>query len=233
MWYYGLGMSFFVTAISLTFLTLLVQYVGLRVRNAALPADERDPHLGRKFALHTFGHFSILLVLAGLTVSVVDILDYVFEPNQNRQFGGPRGQFGPGGFQQPAPPKFEFFNDNQRTAAALILSGLMHFVLFFVILLVATNNSQKRLVARSFVVARLLLAGVITMTATTAFLVGMLQRGDTNYNMLKVVIGFGLVWGPTALVHLLMAVSASDKKQPRYDDRRLPDDDRDAPRRRY
>lgn len=203
----------------------LFQYIGLRVRNAALPDAEKDPQLGRKFALHVFSNLSILLILVGVTVSVVDLLDYAFE-GRNRGFG-PRGGFGPGGGFGPAPARAEWFNEQQRTAAALLLSGFLHFVLFTVILLAATNNGSQRLVARSFVLARLLLAGVITMGATTTFLITMLQKGDTNYDVLKLAIGLGLVWGPTALAHLLMAMAFRDRKRADRDDRYDRDRDRD------
>ncbi len=216
---------------SLFFTMHLFQYLGLRVRNSALPDGEKDPQLGRKFVLHVFAHLSVLLILVGVTVSVIDVLDYVFEPNKNRMAGPGRGGFGPGGFNPPPPPRGEWFNEAQRTAAGLLASGFLHFVLFFVILLVATNNASRRLVARSFVLARLVLAGVLSMGATTTFLIVMLQKGDTNYDALKVAIGLGLVWGPTALIHLLLAMGVRDKKKgdrAERDDREPRDrDDRD------
>ena len=59
----------------------------------------------------------------------------------------------------------------------------------------------------------------------------MLQKGDTNYDALKVAIGLGLVWGPTALIHLLLAMGVRDKKKgdrAERDDREPRDrDDRD------
>ena len=88
---------------SLFFTMHLFQYLGLRVRNSALPDGEKDPQLGRKFVLHVFAHLSVLLILVGVTVSVIDVLDYVFEPNKNRMVGPGRGGFGPGGFNPPPP----------------------------------------------------------------------------------------------------------------------------------
>jgi len=232
---YGFAWLFAAAGLASLFFTMhLFQYLGLRVRNSALPDGEKDPQLGRKFVLHVFAHLSVLLILVGVTVSVIDVLDYVFEPNKNRMAGPGRDGFGPGGFNPP-PPRGEWFNEAQRTAAGLLASGFLHFVLFFVILLVATNNASHRLVARSFVLARLVLAGILSMGATTTFLIVMLQKGDTNYETLKVAIGVGLVWGPTALAHLLLAMGFRNKKkgdrETRYE--REDRDDRGRDRRGY
>ena len=80
---------------------LLVQFLSLRVRNSALPGEERDPHLGRKFALGVFLHLAIMLMLTGLTVSFSETFDGLFGGKKN-QFGTtpmtrPMGPGGPGG----------------------------------------------------------------------------------------------------------------------------------------
>ena len=226
----GLLAGFVAICIFLVILHLF-QYLGLRMRNEA--AAERDPYLGRKFVLHLFQHFAILLVLSGFTISSIDVTDSVLLPLGNKNagpggFGGGRGglifdedsddafrnttpppqQWNPNGTFVPAPankpkPAKNRWNTAQRFATGLILSGLLHGMVVFTILLLGTNNRQFPAVGRAFGLTRLVIAGIILMGCTTIIIVSILQKGSTDYRSVSLIIGFILVWGPTALGHLL------------------------------
>ena len=219
-------------AICLMLLALhLVQFIGLRIRNEAAP--KRDPQLGRKFVLHLFQHFAILLVLSGFTISAIDVTDAVLLPMGNKNVGpggfGGGGRGGiffdeddddnvrfttpqtvrvgqPGGFAPaPATPKpvKNWWNSAQRFATGLVLSGILQGSVVFTILLLGTNQPRFPAVGRVFGLARLLIAGIILMGCTTILIVTVLQKGSTDYNGLSMIIGILLIWGPTALGHLL------------------------------
>ena len=212
-------------AICLMLLLLhLVQFIGLRIRNEA--AQERDSQLGRKFVLHLFQHFAILLVLSGFTISAIDVIDAVLLPIGNKNvgpggFGGGRGgiffdedaddnfpvtTFQTGRGPAPAPPPKvvkNWWNSAQRFATGLILSGILQGSVIFTILLLGTNQPRFPAVGRVFGLARLLIAGIILMGCTTILIVSVLQKGSTDYNGLSMIIGILLIWGPTALGHLL------------------------------
>ncbi len=220
----------FVAVCLLLIVLHLMQFIGLRIRNEA--AAERDPQLGRKFVLHQFQHFAILLVLAGFTISAIDVTDAVLLPFGNKNVGpggfGGGGRGGilfdeddddvrfttpqtvrmgqPGGFAPaPATPKpvKNWWNSAQRFAVALILSGILQGSLVFTVLLVGTNNRSFPAVGRAFVVTRLVIAGIILMGCTTIVIISILQKGATDYKGLSMIIGIGSVWGPTALGHLI------------------------------
>jgi hypothetical protein len=190
---------------------LVFQFLSLRMRNSALPAEERDPHLGRKFALAVFLHLSILLLLTGLTVSIVDVCE-------NMTGGGNANtpmtmRAGPG-WNPPAPPPpvaKPFFNAQQRIAAGLMLSGVLHGLLFAMLLYFATNARKFPAVTRAFVVNRLLVAGIILMSITTGFCLMLFSEGDLMVESFGRILGLALVWGPTALGHFLWLMFGMNK----------------------
>jgi len=222
----GLFAGFVVVCLLLLGLHTL-QFIGLRIRNEAAP--ERDPHLGRKFVLHLFQHFAILMALSGFTISAIDIADSVLLPFQNKGMGA--GGFGGGrggiffdedfddGFRGGPPQTFttrmvgapvvaapkptrSWWNSAQRFAMGLILSGILHGSAMFAILLVGTNNARFPAAGRAFGVTRFVIAGIILMGCATIIIVSVLQKGSTDYRGLSLVIGMMAVWGPTALGHL-------------------------------
>ncbi len=225
----GLFAGFVAVCVLLLVLHTL-QFIGLRIRNEAVPEPERDPHLGRKFVLHLFQHFAILLALSGFTISAIDIADSILLPFQNKApgqggFGGGRGgiffdEDSDEGFRggQPTPttrwvgapipppppaPVRNWWNSAQRFAVGLILSGILHGSVIFAILLVGTNNSKFPAAGRAFGVTRFVIAGIILMGCATAMILAVLQKGSTDYRGLSMVIGMLAVWGPTALGHLI------------------------------
>lgn len=222
---------------------LLVQFLSLRMRNAGLPPEDRDPHVGRKFALGVFLHLGIMLLLAGLTVSFSETFDGLFSGNKNNSWGGPPTtramQMGPDGRWQPVPPPpaapstkswfDEWYTTPQRVSAGLCLSGVMHAVLFAMLLLFVTNARKFPAVSRAFVLNRLLIAGVILMAISTTFCVFLFAEGDMQMGSFGRPIGIAVVWGPTALVHFLwLMFGLGDKKKAaqRVEVERPRDDDR-------
>lgn len=199
----------------------LIQYLGLRMRNEA--AAKRDPHLGRKFVLHLFQHLAILLVLSGFTISAIEICDHLVTPLNNKNAGTNNFRSGRGGifsdsdpddvlsnatFQRAGmapsvPPPRNLWNKAQRFAISLILSGLLHGSVIFAIIFLGTNNREFPAVARAFGIARLVGAGILLMGCTTALILEILQKESTDYNALALVIGIMIVWGPTAIGHLI------------------------------
>ena len=217
----------FVAVCILLLLLHTLQFIGLRIRNEA--AAVRDPHLGRKFILHLFQHFAILLALSGFTISAIDISDSVLLPFQNKGMGGGGGGRGgiffdddsetvtnfsggrqtfstnPFGPPPAAPPKptRNWWNSAQRFAVGLVLSGILHGSAIFAILLVGTNNAKFPAAGRAFGATRLVIAGIILMGCTTVMILAVLQKGNTDFRGLSMVIGMLAVWGPTALGHLV------------------------------
>lgn len=215
---------------------LLVQFLSLRTKNSSLPPEERDPHLGRKFALGVFLHLSVLLLLTGLTVSMTDIFDELISGGgKNTPMTAPAG--GPWG-PPPPPPAKPFFNSQQRVAAGLMLSGVLHGVLFGMLFYFATNARKFPSVSRAFVINRMLIAGVILMSITTSFCVLLFSEGEVMVESFGRVIGLAMVWGPAALGHFLwlMFVLNRDKlKASQKAEVALPrerDDEDERPRRR-
>jgi hypothetical protein len=213
----GSVLAVFGVVLAVELLVHLAMFIGQRVRNEA--SAEKDPQLGRKFVLHLFLHYAILLILAGLTVSVCDLVDNLLFPwqaQQNNPFQGP-GQWGPGGFQ-PAPPpavRPSVWNENQRVAAALLLSGVLHLIILWMVIHLGTNSRRFPQVGRGFAMTRFALGGVIVMGTTTAFLVYLFQEGNTDVKAVSYVLGFALVWGPFTLGHLFWVLNRCKKDNPK------------------
>lgn len=200
---------------------LLVQFLSLRVRNTALPPEDRDPHVGRKFALGVFLHLAVMLLLVGLTVSAVDIFEELINGGNNGwntpptvRFNGGGGPWGPP-TPPPAPVAKPFFDTQQRVAAGLMLSGVMHGVLFAMLLYFATNARKFPAVSRTFVLNRLLVAGVILMGVTTQFCLYLFSEdgtgtGDSPFGR---ILGIAVVWGPAAIGHLLWLLFGLNKEK--------------------
>ncbi len=232
-------------------LVLLVQFLSLRVRNSALPPDERDPYLGRKFVLGVFLHLSVLLLLVGLTVLSVDLFEELINGSGNSWGSTPatvqmRGGPGGGPWGPPPPPTVApakpFPNGAQRVAFGLMLSGILHGVLFAMLLYFATNARKFPAVSRALVLNRLLAAGLILMGITTSFCLllfsdGNSSGGSSGDNPFGRMIGVAVVWAPAAVAHvcwLLFALGKEKAKAARVVEVARPPeptDDSDLPRR--
>jgi hypothetical protein len=98
-------------------------------------------------------------------------------------------------------PKRIWWNGQQRIAAGLATSGLLHALMMAFILRFTTNAKHFRQVSRSFIGVRLQLAGLVLMTLSTLTILMLYQEGDTEYSNLAKVTGIVAVWGPAALIH--------------------------------
>jgi hypothetical protein len=194
----------------------IVQYILLRARNAR--AVPHDPQLGRKFLLAMFLHIAILLILGGLSVSMVDWAEYAFEPvierreaQKEAELARERGEEAPV-FPAGLPPKGprEWFNEKQRTAAGLVSSGLLYACLFWPALRFLTNARRFPAAGRSFTGLRLLLSVVIVMILTTISLIGVFQKGNAG-----LVAGLAVVWGSSALLHGIALLASGGWHRPR------------------
>lgn len=190
----------FVYAAVAAALVPLFRFGSLRVRNEALPPAARDPQLGRKFVLCLFTHVCLMMILVGLTVSADDAIWYAVEPMQiaeDVREGGEGGRM----LAVARPPK-KWWNGQQRMAAALVLSGLIHGGLAWASLFFLTNQRRQPGVARSFVVLRFGLCGLLLLIGNTLALIMLLSEGKTDYRVLSVYFAVIGVWGPAMLGHL-------------------------------
>jgi hypothetical protein len=168
---------------------LAIPYAILRVRDARNATP--DPQLGFKVAMHFFFSISLMLILTGLSVIVVDLL----MPRSPRDFG-------------PPMPRDSFPNEAQRTAFALILSGLFFGLLHFVCIVTLTTEPFTSPVRRTFLGCRFAVHGLVVMVAMTALLISVFQRdsgdfGGASYTR-RFMLGVLLVWTPSWLVHVVL-----------------------------
>ena len=198
-----LDIGIYLLPVVVLFLVFIVQFVRLRVQN--MFAARPDPHLGRKAVCHLFLSISIVTGLVGATISSVDLMARVFEPLKQAQNPPPAG--GP----VPVPAPVPWFNAAQRIAAALILAGLLHGTLFAVALRMFTNDRNEPAVRRAHIGTRMVFAGMFWMLADTAALLLLFAEGNTDWDQMSMWTGVGLVWGPTAAVHLWLLLRGRDR----------------------
>jgi hypothetical protein len=146
--------------------------------------EERDPEIGLKSALYFMLSLSILLILAGLTVLVVDFLT-----EEDRLPAGMR--------------RSSEFSDVQRTAFAMMVSGFAIGLFHLVVILGFTNDRRFPATRRVFVGWRLAICSLIVFIAFTVLVVQVFQK-TVAWKDLKPVFGTLLVWGPAWLIHLLL-----------------------------
>jgi hypothetical protein len=180
------------------------RFTSLRVRDAALPPAERDPQIGRKFAFGLFTHLGLMLVLCGLTYSALDAMWEMTEPL------GRSPDFVP---LAPPIPK-DWWNPLQRLAVGLVASGVLHGGLGWCGLTFLTNHRRFPGVARSFVVLRAVLCGLVLVTANTFALLLFLAEGKTDYRFLSFFLALLVVWGPAMIGHVLWVWRGNARTKP-------------------
>jgi hypothetical protein len=146
--------------------------------------DEHDPEIGLKSALYFMLSLSILLILTGLTVLVIDFLT-----EEDRLGTGVR--------------RSSEFSDVQRTAFAMMVSGFAIGLFHLVVILGFTNDRRFPATRRVFVGWRLAICSLIVLVAFTVLVIQVFQKTVT-WKELKPVFGTLLVWGPAWLIHLLL-----------------------------
>ncbi len=173
------GPAVFVAAISL--LGLAFVYAVLYLRDSR--NEVHDPEIGLKAALYFMFSLSILLMLSGLTILIVDFL----KDDKNAPSGKPLADF----------------NEAQRTAFAWMVSGFAIGLFHLVMILGFTNDRRFPATRRVFVGWRLAIHSVVVLVTFTTLVTQVFQR-DVHWDDLKQVFGILLVWGPSWLIHLLL-----------------------------
>ena len=182
----GIGSLFlFLTVVPFMMLGLAVPYLVIRLR------ETKDPMAGLKVGLQFFFSTSVLLVLTGFTILLVDLLE-----RDTILFGPAKGIPGRDAFPNPA----------QRTAFALILSGLLFATVHFLLIIVFTRDAFSSPVRRTFLGWRFAIHGMIVMIALTFLLVDLFRENNRNLNMsqLRIFLGILIIWTPSWLVHLFL-----------------------------
>jgi hypothetical protein len=191
-------MSGFLTMSLIPFalLGLAIPYAVLKMRDAR--AEEHDPEIGLKSALYYIFSLSILLILLGLTILVVDALKDTGSKATTRAVRRP-GDFDP----SPPPPAKKEFNQAQRTGAAFMVSGFAVSVFHLVLIFGFTNDRAFPAAKRVFVGWRFAICALTVLVAFTV-LVWQVFQEDVKFDDLKEVLGVLLVWAPAWLVHLVL-----------------------------
>lgn len=208
-----------ILAAALTIIPIVVAlaYVALRVQDAR--QTEPDPRLGMKTAFHMMHTISILLVLGGLSVFMIDLMDGAISGNKPN-VAPPPNPFG--GAAPPArAPRGDSFNAAQRVAVALVVSGLLFGIAFWAFLL-GTNDGTRKAVRRVFVGGRMALCLLITIVSVTGLLVVLMQK-DPQHQVTEALLAMLIVWFPAACVHMILFFA--NMGEPRSGRRRRDEDD--------
>jgi len=157
---------------------LLVGYLVLRMRDNR--SEDHDPQLGLKAGLHFFFSLSILLLLSGLTVVVVDALT-----------------------AEKAAPGSDW-RQAQRTGWALVVAGGLLSLLHFACLQAATNDRRWPAARRLFLGWRFAMHGLVVVAALTALVVVLFQKDFGDKDARKGLFGVLFVWLPSWVLHLAL-----------------------------
>jgi hypothetical protein len=203
-----------VAVVPLALLALAIPYAVLRLRNE----DPPDPQLGAKIGLQFFFSAAILLFLTGLTITSIDLF------TRDRVTSPPKTV--PGGKTPDVRPSSssddDWFNEAERTAAALILCGLLFAFVHFVLALILTNRHNWARVRRTFVGWRFAIRGIIVMICVTGIVVVFFQKkpfeDDNNFRTMKTFVAILIIWFPSWLLQLgllkLYGVMSGPEKKP-------------------
>ena len=180
----------FLSGFMIALALLPVALLGLAIPYAVLYVKDRrnedhDSEIGLKSALYFMLSLSILLILTGLTILVVDFL---LEDKRA---------------QVPTPRPSGEFSPVQRNAFALMVSGFAIGLFHLVVILGFTNDRRYPATRRVFVGWRLAICSLVVLIAFTVLVVQVFQK-DVRWDDLKPVFGTLLVWGPAWLIHLLL-----------------------------
>jgi hypothetical protein len=197
----AIGVFFAITMLSvlpLVVLTLMIPYLTLRIRDAQ--SAERDPEIGFKALLWAFISLSVVILLTGATVIVVDLV--VDAKQKQPAIFQPAPQAGPFGQQlpPPAPKKEDFPNTAQRTGGAIMAVGLIGILIHALVLVLMTNERRWPAARRAFIGWMLAFNGVIVMVDATSLLVLIVQKDFDEPNVINALLGVLLVWMPAWVV---------------------------------
>jgi heme/copper-type cytochrome/quinol oxidase subunit 2 len=189
-------------------------YVALRVQDAKQSTP--DPKLGMKLAFHAVHTTAIFIILAGLSIFMIDLMEGAIAPAPNvPNFGGRPGQVQQGGM-----------NAEQRTAIAMVGSGALFAVVFWAFLM-GTNDSELRSVRRVFGGGRMALCLLITMFTVTGLIINLAQKSP-EHQITEALIGMLLVWLPAGIIFMVLFFANVNARTTAYS-RRRDDDEDDRP----
>jgi hypothetical protein len=181
--YMGFASILSLLLIPVALLGLAIPYAVLYVKDRR--NEEHDAEIGLKSALYYMLSLSILLILTGLTILVIDFL-----VEDKRA-------------PAPTPRPSSEFSPVQRTAFALMVSGFAIGLFHLVVILGFTNDRRYPATRRVFVGWRLAICSLVVLVSFTVLVVQVFQK-DVRWEDLKPVFGTLLVWGPAWLIHLLL-----------------------------
>jgi hypothetical protein len=177
----GLAGVFALVLFPMLLLSLAIPYAVLRLRDSRLEAQ--DPQLGLKCVLYFTHSIGVILFLTGLSLLTVDFLR---DLNQVHLGGPARG-----------------FTPIQRTAAALLVAGLVVSLLHLVLIVAFTNNRRWPQTRRVFVGWRLAIHSLVLVTVFTLLVVNLFAVAPDG-NTLIDLMGILGVWFPSWLIHLVL-----------------------------
>jgi hypothetical protein len=166
-----------------------IAYAVLKLQDAR--AEQHDPEIGIKAALYFIYSLSILVVLTGINILVVDALEDRPNLGPNRNVEG--------------------LTEGQRIGCGLIVAGLALGLLHLILIKAATNDSRWPAARRVFVGWRFAIHGVIVLTTFTVLVVLLFQR-DVRWEQIKNVLATLVVWGPSWLIHLVLLRTYSNQR---------------------
>jgi len=169
-------------------LALAIPYAVLRLRASEGP--EPDPQVGLKVILYYFFSVSMLMILVGFTILAIDAVQ------EKEEALGPFGQ------PQRVKPRSEF-NEAQRIAVALILTGLLFGLFHWVLAKIVTNDRQYPAARRVFVGWRLAFHGLVLLNVATALMVTLFQK-DPSVKAIKTLLAVGFVWAIAWIIDLIL-----------------------------
>jgi hypothetical protein len=183
-------------------LALAIPYGIMYLRNGQ--EGPRDPQIGIKVALYFFFSLSILLVLNGLSVFVVDAL---VEPRPTFTTSPFDPSIGPAG----GTTSSKELRPAQRTAGALVMAGLFFIVIHVALIRSTINDRDWPATRRLFVGWRFAIHGLVVLGAFTTLLAVLFQKNMGDADLRNTLIGILIVWVPSWLVHLLLLQIYSNK----------------------
>lgn len=218
-------------------LGLAYPYLALRFRDSK--AERPDPELGIKAGYYFLYSLALMMVVLGLSVCMIQLMQGTFGKGAKQRVGVDDGPFAQPRVVAQEKKDEKFSSPVMRIGLAVTVSGSFFSVLLLLLIKSGTNDAAYPAAKRTFVGARLAVAGIIIMMVITVFMVMMFLPknaipDDAGNAIYEVLVAFLIVWLPTFVIHLiLMRVYSS---QPYYRDgygHGDRDRDRDRPRRPY
>lgn len=188
-----------VSMMPLILLALAVPYAVIRLKAENPP----DSQLGVKIVVHFFFSASILIIVAGLTMLVVDWMVRDFVPNEVTD--------NPLGRTTIASITAKGFNMTQRIGLGMILGGAVGAGVHALILFFCSEPHLRR-IRRTFIGWRFAIHGVVLMFTVTVMIILFLQPHPLRPPVevpLRVVTATHLVWATSWLLHLALLFEAA------------------------